>query len=59
MAEWWVAPPTVVIGQRVIWRAKVGGGDGDDAMKTPFGVIHTPQLVAGAAAQAVVEEGGA
>lgn len=59
MAERWVAPPAVVISKGVIWWAIVGGGDGDDSMKTPFWVVDTPQLVAGTAALAVVEEGGA
>ncbi|KAL4557786.1 hypothetical protein LXL04_035976 [Taraxacum kok-saghyz] len=46
-------------GGGVIWWAVVGGGDGDDSMNTPFWVVDTSQLVAGTAALAVVEEGGA
>ncbi|KAJ9545047.1 LOW QUALITY PROTEIN: hypothetical protein OSB04_024754 [Centaurea solstitialis] len=56
MAEWGVAPPAIVIGECIIWGAEVGGGDGNDAMETPFRVIHAPQLVAGAAALPVVEQ---
>lgn len=59
MAEWRVAPATVIIGQCVIWGAEVGGGDCNNAMKTPFWVIGTPQLVAGATAKPMVEEGRA
>lgn len=39
--------------------AEVGGGHRDDPGEAPLWVVAAPQLVAGAAAEPVVEEGGA
>lgn len=50
-----VAPSTVVIGQTKVRRTEVGGGDGDDAGKAPFGVIVASHLVARPTAEAIVE----
>lgn len=51
-----VAPPSVVVRQRRVRRAEVGGGDGDGARQTRFGVAGAGQIVARAARQAVVEK---
>jgi hypothetical protein len=53
----WVAPAAGVVGQRVVWRAEVGGGDGDaarPAVGANGGVAL--ELVAGPARRAVVEQ---
>lgn len=44
-----IAPPTVVIGQGVVWGAKVGGGDEDGRVsgETPLGIVSTLDLKAG------------
>lgn len=51
-----VAPSAIVVGEGVVGRAEVGGGDGYGAGQTPLGVVVAPHLVAGAAAQPAVEE---
>jgi hypothetical protein len=51
-----VAPSAVVAGKAVVWRAEVGGRDGDGARQArPPGVVAA-QLVAGPARRAVVEQ---
>lgn len=55
MLEGRVAPPAVVVGQTRVWRAEVGGGDGDAAGEAPFGIVVAPHLVARPAAQPIVE----
>lgn len=50
-----IAPPAVVVGEREVWRAEVGGGDGDGAGQAPLGVVVAVHLVARAARQPVVE----
>lgn len=53
-----VAPAAVVVGEGVVRRAEVGGGDKDRgaAGVAPGGVVGALDLEAGAAAEAVVEE---
>lgn len=54
-----VAPASVVVGKGVVGRAVVGGGHRDGARKAPLRIVHAFEFVAGAAAEAVVEKGGA
>nr|ACL53845.1 unknown [Zea mays] len=51
-----VAPAAVVAGEAVVGRAEVGGRDGDGARQAPPPVVVAPQLVAGPARRAVVEQ---
>ncbi|KAB8084081.1 hypothetical protein EE612_006543, partial [Oryza sativa] len=51
-----VAPAAVVVGERVVRRAQVGGGDGDAARQAPLPIVVAPQLVARPARRAVVEQ---
>ncbi|KAF3777650.1 hypothetical protein EJ110_NYTH45351 [Nymphaea thermarum] len=51
-----VAPPSVVIRQGEVWRAEVGRSDHDAAWPAPPGVVVASHLVAGPAAQAIVEQ---
>lgn len=37
-----VAPATVVVRKRRVWRAEVGGGDGDAAREARFGGVVAP-----------------
>lgn len=58
----WVAPPTVVIGKCIVWRAKVGGGDGHrHAFFAPPGVrlVIAHDLVALPACSPIIEQGRA
>jgi hypothetical protein len=59
MVQRGVAPAPIVVGQRVVGRAEVGGRDDDGAREAPLGVALALHLVAGSAAQAVVEQRGA
>ena len=59
MLEGRVAPAAVIVGEGEVRRAEVGGGDDDGAREAPLGVVVAPHLVARAAAEPVVEEGGA
>lgn len=54
-----VAPATVVVGEGIVRGAEVGGGDGDGPGEAPLRVVVALHLVAGPAAQAVVEQSGA
>lgn len=56
-----VAPPAVVAGKRIVWRAEIRSSDenGRAAGMAPLGVVAALYLEAGAAAQAVVEQGRA
>lgn len=51
-----VAPTTVIVGEGVVGRAEVSGGDGDGAGEAPFGIIIAPHFVARPAADAGVEQ---
>lgn len=53
-----VAPPAVVVRQRRVRRAEVGGSYSYGARQAPFGVAGASKLVAGPTGQAVVEKGG-
>ncbi|CAL9044048.1 unnamed protein product [Musa banksii] len=53
-----VAPAAVVVGEGVVGRTEVGGGDDDGSREAPPGVIGAPHLVARAAAEPIVEERG-
>lgn len=58
LARWGTgAPPTTVPGLGVVWWAEVGGGDGDGAIAAPLLAIVAAELKAGAAGEAIVEEG--
>lgn len=59
VAEGRVAPTAGVVREGVVGRAEVGGGDDDGAREAPAVVVDAADLEAGAAAEAVVEEGGA
>lgn len=59
MLEGRVAPPAVVVGQVVVGRAKVGGGDRDGAGQAPPGLPAAPHLVACPAREPVVKQGRA
>lgn len=52
-----VAPPAIVIGLGVVWWAEVGGSDGDGAIAAPLLAVVAAELKAGAAGEAIVEEG--
>ncbi|KAK2997924.1 hypothetical protein RJ639_026080 [Escallonia herrerae] len=54
-----IAPATVVVRQSRVWRAEIGGSDGDGGGEAPSGVVVASHLVAGAATQAIVEQGRA
>ena len=54
-----VAPATCIAGQGIVWRAEVGGSDHNGAREAPPVVIHTPDLIARATAQAIVEKSSA
>ena len=51
-----VAPAAIVIGQSEVWRAEVGGGDGDGAREAPSGVVVAPHFETSSAAQPIVEQ---
>jgi hypothetical protein len=51
-----VAPAAVVAGEAVVGRAEVGGRDGDGARQARLPGVVAPQLVAGPAGRAVVEQ---
>ena len=57
MWSWWVAPAAIVIGQSVVWRAKVGGGDEDGGATsvTPLRLVRALDLEASTTAHAIVE----
>lgn len=55
VVTWRIAPAATI----VVGRAEVGGSDNDGGREAPFGIVVAAQLVAGAAAQAVVEESSA
>ena len=59
MLKGWVAPPPIVVGLLGVWRAEVGGGDGDCGGGAVLGVVDASDLVAGAAGEAIVEESSA
>lgn len=59
MLEGRVAPAAVIVRQGVVRGAEVGGGDQDRAGQAPPPLAGAPDLVARAAAEAVVEQGGA
>lgn len=44
-----IAPTAIVIGQRVVGRAKVGGSDGDGTGETPLRIFVAAYLVASTA----------
>jgi len=54
----WVAPPSIVAGQRVVGRAEVGGRDKDGRASwvAPLWVVGALYFKASTAAQPVVEE---
>ena len=54
-----VAPPTVVVSERRVWRTKVCCSDGDGPREAPFGVVVASDLVARPTAQAIVEQSSA
>ena len=53
-----VAPPAIIAGKSVVWRAEIRSSDEDGraAGMAPLGVVSALYLEAGAAAQAVVEQ---
>lgn len=59
MLEGRVAPAAIVVGESKVRGAEVGGGDHDGTREAPSRVVVAAHLVAGAAAEPVVEEGGA
>lgn len=52
-----VAPPTIVVGEGVIWRAEVCGSDEDGGIsRAARSVVGALDLKAGSAAQPIVEQ---
>ena len=51
-----VTPATIVVGQGIVWRTEIGGSDHNRTWKAPPVVIGTPNLIARATAQAIVEQ---
>ncbi|KAF9674431.1 hypothetical protein SADUNF_Sadunf10G0126500 [Salix dunnii] len=41
-----IAPAPCIVRQGIVWRAEVGGSDNNGARQAPFGVTHTPNLIA-------------
>lgn len=54
-----VAPTPRIVGEGVVGWAVVGGGHNNGSWKAPLWIVHASELVARAAAEAIVEEGGA
>ena len=54
-----VAPAAGIVGEGIVWRAEIGGGDHNGAGQAPLGVVHTPNLVARSAPQPIVEQSSA
>lgn len=59
MLERRIAPPAIVVGQSIVGRAEVCGGDGDGSGEARPGVAVAPQLETFPAAQPIVEQRGA
>lgn len=51
-----IAPAPCVVREGIVWWAEIGGGDQNGAGQAPFGVIHTPNLIARPTAQPIVEQ---
>ncbi|KAF3774714.1 hypothetical protein EJ110_NYTH52512 [Nymphaea thermarum] len=54
-----VAPPAIVVRQHIVGRAEVGGRHRDRARQAPLRVVGALHLVAGPAAQPVIEQSSA
>jgi hypothetical protein len=59
MFERGIAPATIVIRQRIIRRAKVGGCHSNGTGMAPFRIIVAAYLEACTTAQAIIEKGSA
>lgn len=54
-----IAPPTIVAGESVVWRAEVGSSDNNrrTTRMTPSRIVSTLDFEAGSTAQPTVEQG--